>query len=84
MVSFSDKTVELQSGDCLYIFSDGYVDQFGGPKGKKFMKKRFKQLLLDNYHLPMTEQKELLDRTYEEWKAGHEQVDDVLVIGIKI
>jgi serine phosphatase RsbU (regulator of sigma subunit) len=84
MVSFSDKTVELKSGDCLYIFSDGYVDQFGGPKGKKFMKKRFKQLLLDNYHLPMEEQRELLDRTYEEWKAGHEQVDDVLVIGLKI
>ena len=84
MVSFSDKQVELNEGDCLYIFSDGYVDQFGGPKGKKFMKKRFKQLLLDIYKLPMEEQREILDKTYEDWKAGHEQVDDVLVIGLKI
>jgi serine phosphatase RsbU (regulator of sigma subunit) len=84
MVSFSNNDVELQEGDCLYIFSDGFVDQFGGPKDKKFMKKRFKQLLIDNHHLPMEEQKELLDQAYEEWKGEGEQVDDVLVIGLKI
>jgi len=84
MVSFSNKEVKLQEGDCLYIFSDGFVDQFGGPKNKKFMKKRFKQLLIENYHLPMEEQKELLDQAYEQWKGDGAQVDDVLVIGLKI
>ena len=84
MVSFSSNEVELQQGDCLYIFSDGFVDQFGGPKDKKFMKKRFKQLLIDNHNLPMDEQKELLDKAYEEWKGEGEQVDDVLVIGLKV
>jgi serine phosphatase RsbU (regulator of sigma subunit) len=84
MVSFSNNDVELQEGDCLYIFSDGFVDQFGGPKDKKFMKKRFKQILIDNYKLPMEEQKELLDKAYEEWKGDGEQVDDVLVIGLKV
>ncbi len=84
MVSFSHKQVPLNEGDCLYIFSDGYVDQFGGPKNKKFMKKRFKQLLMDIYEKPMEEQKEILDKTYEEWKGENEQVDDVLVIGVKI
>ncbi len=84
MISFSSNDVELRQGDCLYIFSDGFVDQFGGPKDKKFMKKRFKQLLIDNYHLPMEEQKDLLDHAYEQWKGEGEQVDDVLVIGLKI
>ena len=84
MVSFSSNEVELQQGDCLYIFSDGFVDQFGGPKDKKFMKKRFKQLLIDNHNLPMDEQKDLLDKAYEEWKGEGEQVDDVLVIGLKV
>ncbi len=84
MVSFSNKNIELHEGDCLYIFSDGYVDQFGGPKDKKFMKKRFKKLLLDNYQKPMTQQKEILDKAYEEWKGDGEQVDDVLVIGLMV
>ena len=84
MVSFSNAQTELQEGDCLYIFSDGYVDQFGGPKDKKFMKKRFKQLLLDNYLRPMEEQKEILDKAYEDWRGESEQVDDVLVIGLKV
>jgi len=84
MVSFSNKEVELHKGDCLYIFSDGYVDQFGGPKDKKFMKKRFKNLLLDNYQKPMEQQKEILDKAYEDWKGDGEQVDDVLVIGLMV
>jgi len=84
MVSFSNKNVELEEGDCLYIFSDGYVDQFGGPKDKKFMKKRFKQLLMDIYHLPLDEQKNLLEKAYDDWRGDREQVDDVLVIGLKI
>jgi len=84
MVSFSNKEVELHDGDCLYIFSDGYVDQFGGPKDKKFMKKRFKNLLLENYQRPMEEQKELLEKAYNDWKGDGEQVDDVLVIGLMI
>lgn len=54
---FTNHTFNLEQGDCLYVFSDGYVDQFGGPKGKKFMRKQFRQLLLDISHLPMIEQK---------------------------
>ncbi len=84
MVSFSNVEVELHEGDCLYIFSDGYVDQFGGPKDKKFMRKRFKQLLIDNYQRPLDEQKDILDKAYEDWRGEGEQVDDVLVIGLKV
>jgi serine phosphatase RsbU (regulator of sigma subunit) len=66
------------------MFSDGYVDQFGGPKTKKFMAKNFKDLLISIAHQPMNEQKEVLDKTIEEWKAHVEQVDDILVMGLRI
>jgi serine phosphatase RsbU (regulator of sigma subunit) len=76
--------VNLKEGDCLYIFSDGYADQFGGPKGKKFMRKRFRELLLEISHLPMPEQKWRLMDTLDRWQGNQEQVDDILVIGIRI
>ena len=76
--------IEVQKGDCFYLFSDGFVDQFGGPKGKKFMSKQLKELLLSAALLPMREQQEKLKRSYENWKGDLEQVDDVLVIGIRI
>jgi serine phosphatase RsbU (regulator of sigma subunit)/HAMP domain-containing protein len=81
---FTNHNVNLKEGDCLYIFSDGYADQFGGPKGKKFMRKRFRELLLEISHLPMPEQKWRLMDTLDRWQGNQEQVDDILVIGIRI
>lgn len=78
---FTNHEIQLQKGDTIYIFSDGYSDQFGGPKGKKFMAGAMKQLLIKSQHLPMHEQRELLNTTIESWRGSHEQVDDILVIG---
>ncbi|MCF8296454.1 MAG: YfiR/HmsC family protein [Saprospiraceae bacterium] len=84
MVSFTNKEFQLKKNDCIYIFSDGYVDQFGGVQGKKFLRKRLKNTLIDLHSLSMANQKEKLDLIFEEWKNTHEQIDDVLIIGIKI
>ena len=81
---FTNNTIQLQKNDILYIFSDGYADQFGGTKGKKFMVGNFRELLLKVSHLPIDEQKQTLDRTIEQWRGNLEQVDDVLIIGVKI
>lgn len=81
---FTNHLFQLQSDDCIYIFSDGYVDQFGGPKGKKFMRKNFRQLLLEVAHLPMPEQKWRLAETLDKWQGNEEQVDDILVIGLRV
>lgn len=82
--NFTNHKTDLQKGDIIYIFSDGYQDQFGGPQNKKFMIKRFKELLLSIQNQPMEEQKEQLNKALEEWKENEEQVDDILVIGIRI
>ena len=74
----------LEKNISYYLFSDGYIDQFGGPKGRKFMKKSFKRLILDIQDLPMDKQKELLDKNLKEWMGNSFQVDDILVMGIKI
>jgi serine phosphatase RsbU (regulator of sigma subunit) len=68
----------------LYAFTDGYVDQFGGPKGKRFMLKNFKTLLREIYNKSMDEQKELLNETLDGWMAETSQIDDILVMGIRI
>ncbi len=81
---FTNHSIPLQEGDTLYIFSDGFADQFGGPNGKKLKYSVFKQLLLDNQHLSMDEQGELLHKTIEEWRGSLEQVDDILVIGTRL
>jgi serine phosphatase RsbU (regulator of sigma subunit)/tetratricopeptide (TPR) repeat protein len=81
---FTNQVIEIKRGDYLYLFSDGYADQFGGPKGKKYMYKPFQDLLLCNHSKPMDLQKEILDNTFEKWKNDREQVDDVLVIGMHI
>ncbi|MGD0340548.1 MAG: SpoIIE family protein phosphatase [Bacteroidales bacterium] len=81
---FTNQSIEIKKDDCMYLFSDGYADQFGGPKGKKFMYKPFQDLLLRNHERPMELQKEILDNTFEKWKNDREQVDDVLVIGIHV
>lgn len=83
-IPFTNHSISVQPGDSIYIYTDGYADQFGGPKGKKFKYKQLEDLLLANSHLPMVQQKELLKTSFLSWKANLEQVDDVCVIGIKI
>lgn len=81
---FTNHTIKPEKNDILYLFSDGYADQFGGPKRLKFFKKNFRKLLVDIHELEMQEQKEKLNEVFEEWRGDHEQIDDVIVIGIKI
>jgi len=76
--------ISLQKGDVLYMCTDGMLDQFGGPNGKKFMKKNLKQLLLKIHSAPMKDQKNLLESEYFAWKGELKQVDDILLIGIRI
>ncbi len=76
--------IDLVPGDCVYLFSDGYADQFGGNNGKKLMSKKFREVLLSIQHIPMAEQKPYLTDYFDKWKGSHEQVDDVLVIGFKV
>ncbi|MES2590999.1 MAG: tetratricopeptide repeat protein [Bacteroidota bacterium] len=81
---FTNHEITLQTGDSIYIFTDGYADQFGGPKGKKFKYKQLEELLLANTTLPMNQQKEMLKTAFVEWKGSLEQIDDVCVIGVKV
>jgi serine phosphatase RsbU (regulator of sigma subunit) len=79
---FTTHLLELKTGDKIYLSTDGYADQFGGEKGKKFMVKRFQELLLQIHQLPMADQQKILDKEFNTWKGNLSQVDDVLVIGI--
>jgi ligand-binding sensor domain-containing protein/serine phosphatase RsbU (regulator of sigma subunit) len=81
--SFKSHKVPLQKDDILYLFSDGYADQFGGPEGKKFKYRRFRHLLLTIHKIPMEKQLAILDASIEEWKGDYDQVDDIMVIGIR-
>jgi serine phosphatase RsbU (regulator of sigma subunit) len=81
---FTNHSIQLSEGDAFYIFSDGYVDQFGGPKGKKFKYKTLKKLLFEIRDKSMNEQKDILDQTFKEWKMDLEQLDDVCVIGVRM
>lgn len=81
---FSDINFKLQANDIIYLFSDGYADQFGGPQGKKFMRKKFKALLLEIRELPMHVQRKELYTRFIEWQGRESQVDDICVFGIKI
>jgi len=82
---FENFSVEVKKGDTFYLFSDGYPDQFGGVKGKKFMMKKYKQMILDHHAKPMTEQHDIYHKELLAWMGHeHEQIDDVLVIGVKI
>jgi serine phosphatase RsbU (regulator of sigma subunit) len=81
---YTTQSTELNAGDCIYLFTDGFADQFGGPKGKKFKYKQLEEVLVANAHLPMEQQKERLGATFNAWKGELEQIDDVLVIGIRV
>jgi ligand-binding sensor domain-containing protein/serine phosphatase RsbU (regulator of sigma subunit)/ABC-type amino acid transport substrate-binding protein len=84
MAAFTTHQIQVRKGDVMYLFSDGYADQFGGPGGKKFMYKALKELLLQIHGLPMKEQKETATKRFEEWKGEFDQVDDVVILGIRI
>jgi serine phosphatase RsbU (regulator of sigma subunit) len=81
--SFSNHTFQLLSDDLIYIFSDGYADQFGGPGNKKYKYGRFKELLTRLSIFDLSVQKEELLKEFLNWKGNNEQVDDILVIGLK-
>jgi serine phosphatase RsbU (regulator of sigma subunit) len=81
---FTNHIVQIKKGTSLFLFTDGYSDQFGGHEKKKFGSQRFKELLLKNRTLPMTEQKKLLIAAHEKWKDTSPQIDDILVIGIQL
>ena len=81
---FSLQTIALEKGDIIYTFTDGFADQFGGEKGKKYKYKKLQEKLLQLKDLPMTDQKDILEKEFEEWRGNLEQVDDVLIIGVKI
>ena len=80
---FTCHTIKLSPGDTVYMASDGYADQFGGEKGKKFMVKRFNELLIEMQGQSMNEQHNILDKTFETWKGNFQQVDDILIIGLR-
>jgi len=81
---FTSQSVELKKGDIIYTFTDGYADQFGGDKGKKFKYSKLKELLLSIHSEAMMDQKKILAETFETWKGNLEQIDDVLVIGVRV
>jgi serine phosphatase RsbU (regulator of sigma subunit)/ligand-binding sensor domain-containing protein len=82
--SFTNHEIDLQKGDTFYTFSDGFVDQFGGEKGGKFKTKRFKELLLGIQKLPMKDQKEILNQTIDNWRGDIAQIDDIIIVGIRM
>ncbi|HTF03607.1 MAG TPA: SpoIIE family protein phosphatase, partial [Bacteroidia bacterium] len=88
---FKSHNIQLEKGDCVYIFTDGLADQFGGPKGKKFKYKQLQQLLMDNHDLPMSQQRATFEKTIMDWMnypsddgKGYEQTDDMLLIGFRV
>ncbi|MBN1415686.1 MAG: tetratricopeptide repeat protein [Bacteroidales bacterium] len=88
MTPFTNHAIKLNKGDCIYMASDGYEDQFGGPDNKKFKIKQLRELLVNIAGKPMREQNEILDRTFENWRSAngiiYEQVDDVTILGMRI
>ena len=83
MVSFNRSTFTLQEGDLLYLFSDGYADQFGGPENKKFMYRRLRHILLTISKYPLSDQQRILDETIASWMEGHDQIDDMMILGVR-
>ena len=81
---FQQHDITLSKGDTIYMFSDGYADQFGGPKKKKLMTGKFKDIILSIQHLSIKQQHDHLNDFIEKWMEGSEQVDDILVIGVKV
>jgi len=83
-VSFTQQTIDIKKGDVIYTLTDGFSDQFGGSLGKKFMSKKLRELLSKNAHLPMEEQRSILENTFISWVGDLEQIDDVTLIGVRV
>ncbi len=83
-VPFTNYVINVNKGDTVYIFSDGYADQFGGPEGAKYKKSNLKKLLIDIYYRPMVEQRNILETELSEWQGSLAQIDDITVIGVRI
>jgi phosphoserine phosphatase RsbU/P len=81
---FTNHTIDIKKGDIVYLFSDGYADQFGGPRGKKFRYKQFQELILSIYKKPMADQRSILEKTILDWKGDELQVDDIMILGFRI
>jgi tetratricopeptide (TPR) repeat protein/serine phosphatase RsbU (regulator of sigma subunit) len=82
--SFTTHEISYQENTIFYLFTDGFADQFGGPKGKKFKYKQLSEIILNNHHLPLSQQAEILNKIFDDWKGVLEQVDDVCIIGIRL
>jgi serine phosphatase RsbU (regulator of sigma subunit) len=82
-LSYVNQEIELMDNDILYLFSDGYVDQFGGTENKKFMYRRFRYLLTTIHRFPVNDQKAILDENIKTWMSGNPQIDDIMVIGFR-
>jgi len=81
-VAFTNQQIDLEDGDHIYLYSDGYYDQFGGPRGRKMLSAIFRNYLLDIHGKPMAEQRHLVEEFYKKWKGQNDQIDDVMVIGL--
>jgi serine phosphatase RsbU (regulator of sigma subunit) len=81
--NFNQQQLRPAAGDMLYLFSDGLADQFGGPKGKKFKYQQLQEMLMEVHTLPLEEQKKRIEKRFSDWKATLDQVDDVLMVGIR-
>jgi serine phosphatase RsbU (regulator of sigma subunit) len=81
---FTDHTIKLKEGDCIYIFSDGFQDQIGGERGKKFLTKSMKALITEVHSQPMLKQQDILTDVLKQWMEGYEQVDDILMLGVRV
>ena len=83
-IKYDNNEIDISDVDTFYLFSDGFHDQFGGEEDRKFMKKRFKQLLLDNQKKTLAQQHDILEKEINLWQGEVEQTDDILVIGVKL
>jgi serine phosphatase RsbU (regulator of sigma subunit) len=81
---YTNHKIELKKGDIFYLFTDGFADQFGGPKGKKFKYQSFRKLFIDNHSKPLDEQNNIFNNSLAQWKGDHEQADDICIIGIQL
>jgi serine phosphatase RsbU (regulator of sigma subunit) len=82
--SFTNHRIELEAGDSFYLFSDGYIDQFGGERNKKFKSGKFREMLLSLQDRPMNMQLEIIEKTFYNWRGLNPQVDDILIFGFEI
>lgn len=82
--SYTVHTLELEAGDNIFLATDGFVDQFGGPHGKKFMRRRFRELLVEAASMPISDQENFFRTRFDAWRGQEAQVDDVLVVSVKV